>query len=64
MRFYDKDPINDDDPLGEVVVDFKEAIKKRILMRDVNILAQPQWLDLELYNEPSGRVLVSFNYFK
>jgi hypothetical protein len=33
-------------------------------MRDVNILAQPQWLDLELYNEPSGRVLVSFNYFK
>ena len=40
----------------------EEAIKKRILMRDVNILAQPQWLDLELYNEPSASQLSSINH--
>lgn len=61
LRIFDQDTVSRDF-MGTVIIDFNEGMKKGFILKNQNVIARPQWLDVLIYGQPAGKILISFNY--
>ncbi|KAM3144321.1 hypothetical protein pb186bvf_003485 [Paramecium bursaria] len=61
IKFFDKDTVGRDF-LGQVIIDYYDGEKAGYILRNSDKVADPQWIDINIYGQNAGQVLLSVNY--